>query len=179
MFVYKSTLIRCAKCAKCQIFGTFNTKHKNKPSSAVLNLKKFGTCLQYRLKYETVRTKMPYTIWLYLIRFFSLLHHLSLSVCNASLSVCNPSLSLSVWHSHRHLATPISPRRETETAQARHWSLTHFTTKRNSSVKDTVAGSENFHQRRRRLSWSDCRSWKVHWRRREKKKGLCRFNLWF
>ena len=45
---------------------------------------------------------------------------------------------------------PISPRRETETAQAHHWSLTHFAMKRNSSVKDTVAGSENFHQRRRR-----------------------------
>ena len=53
--------------------------------------------------------------------------------------------------------------RETETAQARHWSLTHFATKRNSSVKDTVAGSENFHQwrRQRRLSSFDCRSWKV------------------
>ena len=52
---------------------------------------------------------------------------------------------------------------ETETAQAHHWSLTHFATKRNSSVKDTVAGSENFHQwrRQRRLSSFDCRSWKV------------------
>ena len=68
--------------------------------------------------------------------------------------------------------------RETETAQARHWSLTHFATKRNSSVKDMVVGSENFHQRqwRRQLSWSNCRSWKVtNTKGGEKKKcpGVC------
>ena len=43
-------------------FGTPNTR--NQPSSAVLNFKKFDTYLQYRLKYETVRTTMPNTIWL-------------------------------------------------------------------------------------------------------------------
>ena len=43
----------------CQIlaFGTPNTK--NQPSLAVPNLKKIDTYLQYRLKYETVRTSMP------------------------------------------------------------------------------------------------------------------------
>ena len=118
------------------------------------------------------------TVWLYVIRFFSLLHHLSLS---GSPSATHLSLSLCLAFSPRRLATPISPRRETETAQARHWSLTHFVTKRNSSVKDTVAGSENFHQRwrRRRLSWSDCRSWEVTNTEggEKKKKGLCRFNF--
>ena len=64
------------------------------------------------------------------------------------------SRSLCLAFSPRLLTTPISPllifpRRETKTAQAHHWSLTHFATKRNSSVKNTVAGSENFHQQRR------------------------------
>ena len=99
----------------------------------------------------------------------SLSVYISRSLCLAFLPrpLANPISSL-----------PISPRRETETAQAHHWSLTHFATKRNSSVKDTVAGSENFHQRqwRRQLSWSNCRSWKVtNAKGGEKKKcpGVC------
>ena len=97
------------------IWHIWHTKHKNKPSSAFLNLKKFGTCLQYCLKYETIGTTMPYTVWLYLIRFFSLLHHLSLSV---SPSTTHLSLSLSFWHSRR----AVSPRRLAK--PSRHTDLT-------------------------------------------------------
>ena len=70
---------------------------------------------------------------------------LSPSTTHLSLSL-SLSLSLAFSSPSRHA---ISPRWEKETTQARYWSLTHFATKRNSSVKDTVAESENFHQRQR------------------------------
>ena len=90
----------------------------------------------------------------YLIHFFSLL------LSFVSLRLQHISLCLAFSSSSLHT---VLPRRETEIAQARHWSLTHFAMKRNSNVKDTVAESENFHQwrRQRRLSWSDCLSRKV------------------
>ena len=46
--------------AKYLAFEAPNTK--NQPSSAVPNLKKFDTYLQYHLKYETVWTSMPNTV---------------------------------------------------------------------------------------------------------------------
>ena len=116
----------------------------------------------------------------YLIRFFSLLHH-------SSLSVCNPSLSLSVWHSHRRLAMPprhvnltmsrdrdrlgspliTNPLCDEEELQCeghggQKWKLPSATT------TETIV-----------LIWLSLLKGNKHWRRRTKKKGLCQFNLWF
>ena len=78
----------------------------------------------------------------YLIRFFfsppirciscSLSIYISRFICLAfsPRPLANPILPSSISPS------PILPRWETETTQARHWSLTHFATKRNSSVKE-------------------------------------------
>ena len=146
------------------IWHIWHTNHKNHPSSALPNLKKFETRLQYRHQCQTL---------------FGLFNSFFLSppIRCISRSFCLAFLP-------RLLTNPISPRRETETAQACHWSLTHFATKRNSSVKDTVAESENFHQqrRRRRFGMWVCLIWwmwvcasggfsVVH-------VGLCRWWMW-
>ena len=56
--------------AKYLAFSTPNTK--NKPSWGVSNAKNFGTLLQYRLKYETVWTKMAKFYIIIILFTFSL-----------------------------------------------------------------------------------------------------------
>ena len=45
-------------CQMPNIWHIWHTKHKNRALADVLNLKNYVTLLQYRLKYETVRTTM-------------------------------------------------------------------------------------------------------------------------
>lgn len=105
----------------------------------------------------------------YLIRFFSLLHH-------SCLSVCNPSLSLSVCHvdlttprDRDRLGSPLitNPLCDEEELQCeghggQKWKLPSAT------ATETIV-----------LIWLSLLKGNKHWRRREKKKGLCQFNLWF
>ena len=60
-------------CQMPNIWHIWHINHKNRPSSALPNLKKFETRLQYRLKYETVRTQMPFPKNNFLFNIFSLL----------------------------------------------------------------------------------------------------------
>ena len=75
--------------AKYLAFSTPNTK--NKPSWGVSNAKNFGTLLQYRLKYETVWTKMAKFYIIIILFTFSL----SSSQISLSLSVFSSLSSLS------------------------------------------------------------------------------------
>ena len=130
--------------------------------------------LQYRLKYETVRTQMPCPENNFLFNIFSLLSIFNSMFSLSSHCFLSPSTSLalfvlvalfflgclSVYISRSlcsgplaiaDLTTPISsslisPRRSCHAERQRPPGLplitTCFATKRNSSVKDTVAESE-------------------------------------
>ena len=56
----KSIHSRCAKCTKCEIFGTFDTPNTKKHfPSDVLYVPYFYHLCPYRCKFATVRTQMP------------------------------------------------------------------------------------------------------------------------
>ena len=77
----KSTIIRSLKCAKCQIFGTFDTSNiKNRASWDVLYVLKIWNMLQYTFIFDTVRTEMPFRFIIILFVFLShpiKIYHLS------------------------------------------------------------------------------------------------------
>ena len=79
------------------IWHIWHTKHKNGALSDVPNLKNYTTLLQYRLKYETVRTTMAKWDFIILLRFFlSSSTDISLSVDSSYFfslchSLCLPS----------------------------------------------------------------------------------------
>ena len=56
-------------CQVPNIWHIWHTKHKNGALSNVLNLKNYATLLQYRLKYETVRTTIAKSNIIILLRF--------------------------------------------------------------------------------------------------------------
>ena len=64
-------------CQIPNIWHIWHTKHKNRPSSGVLNVSKFWDMLQYALKYESVWTEMPFQFNNFLFSFFSPLSSLS------------------------------------------------------------------------------------------------------
>ena len=74
-------------CQMPNIWHIWHTKHKNKPSSAVLNVSKFWDMLQYALKYESIRTAMPFWFNTFLFSF------LSLSLTISSLSIRSRAFS--------------------------------------------------------------------------------------
>ena len=125
--------------------------------------------LQYRLKYETVRTQMPFPENNFLFNIFSLLSIFNSMFSLSSHCFLSPSTSLglsvlvalsvlacfSVYISRSlcsgplaiaDLTTLISPCRschaERQKSPGSPLITTRFATKRNSSVKDMVAGSE-------------------------------------
>ena len=76
------------------IWYIWHTKHKNRALSNVLNLKNYATLLQYRLKYETVRTTIAKSNIIILLHFsLSSSTYISLSVDSISFLL---SLSLSI-----------------------------------------------------------------------------------
>ena len=81
---HKSTYIRCGKCAKCQIFGTFATPNiKKKPSlSDVPNAIIFVTCY-------SILTYLPLygQMWQMLLLFF----YSSFSLISSSVSISHPN----------------------------------------------------------------------------------------
>ena len=85
-------------CQMPNIWHIWHTKHKNKPSSAVINVSKFWDMLHYALKYESVWIAMPFWFNVFLFSF------LSLSLSISSLSVRSRSLS-SLLKISRHLTT--------------------------------------------------------------------------
>ena len=119
----KSIRSSSLKCAKCQIFGTFGTPNtKNRILSNVPNLKNYTTLLQYRFKYETVRTTMTKLDIIILLHFYlSSFRDISLSLRH-SLSLPFPPCSRSL---SRKLS-PISPPHflvlVVDLASPRHWS---------------------------------------------------------
>ena len=154
-------------CQLPNIWYIWHTNHKNHPSLALPNLKKFETQLQYCLKYETVRTQMPFPKNNFLFNIFSLLSifnsMFSLS-CHCFLSL-STSLALSVLVAPSVLATPISPslispRRETETAQL---ATDHDSLCDEEELQCEGHGGRkwNFHQwrRRRRFGMWVCLIW--------------------
>ena len=94
----KSILI---KCAKCQTFGIWYTKHQ-KPtlisSSKYQKIWHIATITSQIWDGTDINAK---NILAYLIHFSLSSYQISLFVCNTSLSL---SLSLSLWNSHRPLA---------------------------------------------------------------------------
>ena len=161
----------CDWCAKYLAFGTFET-----PITKTIPHQLFQISKNLRHGYSTVSNMRQYGHQCQTL--FGLFNSFFLSSPIICLSSSTTHLSLS------GILIAVSPCQETEIAQARHWSLTHFAMKRNSNVKDTVAESENFHQwrRQRRLSWSNCRSREVTnikggEKKKKKKKSQCMSSL--
>ena len=59
------------------IWHIWHIKHKNRPSSGVLNVSKFWDMLQYALKYESIRIGMLFLFNVFLFSFLSPLSSLS------------------------------------------------------------------------------------------------------
>ena len=109
-------------CQMPNIWHIWHTKHKNGALSDVPNLKNYTTLLQYRLKYETVRTTMTKLDIIILLHFYlSSFRDISLSLRH-SLSLPFPPCSRSL---SRKLS-PISPPHflvlVVDLASPRHWS---------------------------------------------------------
>ena len=81
-------------CQMPNIWHIWHTKHKNRALSDVLNLKNYVKLLQYRLKYETVRTTIEKSNIIILLHF-SLSSSTDISLFVDSISFL-PSLSLSI-----------------------------------------------------------------------------------
>ena len=79
-------------CQMSNIWHIWHTKHKKRALSDVLNLKNYATLLQYRLKYETVWTKIAKSNIIILLRF-SLSSSTDISL---SLSTLSHFFSLSI-----------------------------------------------------------------------------------
>ena len=122
----QSTIISSLKCAKCQIFGTFDT-----PITKTIPHQLFQISKNLRYNYSTVSNMRRYghqcqTLFGLFNSFFLSLpircisHSLSVYISRSLCLAFVPHPLVNPISSSLISPSPISPRRETETAQAHH-----------------------------------------------------------